>query len=240
MFIPIGTEEISPRRQFPFVTIILVALNSLIFLFELFIQLWGGGEALNLFITVFGVIPAAVTGGQSLLLPFFLTPFTAMFVHGSLTHIGFNMLYLLAFGDNVEDQLGHGRFLIFYLISGLLATLVHVATRPVSPVPTIGASGAIAGVFGAYLLLFPRGKVRVFFFLGPLSHVTRISALIFIGFWFMMQFFNGLGSLGVVTAETGGVAYWAHIGGFVGGLGLAWLYQRFLARVGSALVGTSQ
>jgi membrane associated rhomboid family serine protease len=110
------------------------------------------------------------------------------------------------------------------------AFLAQIAVNPTSPVPTVGASGAIAGVFGAYLLLFPGGRVRVFFFLGPLSHIARISALLFIGFWFVMQFFSGVGSLGVKTAETGGVAYWAHLGGFLAGLVLAWLYKAFLAR----------
>ncbi|MDD2694516.1 MAG: rhomboid family intramembrane serine protease [Anaerolineales bacterium] len=238
MFVPIGTEELKPRRRFPVVTATLVAINSLVFLFEVFLLLSGGEQALNTFITAFGVIPAAVTSGQSLLLLFFLTPFTSMFVHGSLTHIGFNMLYLLAFGDNVEDRLGRWRFLIFYLLAGLLATIAHILSDPASQVPTVGASGAIAGILAGYILLFPKGRVRVFFFLGPFSRTTRISALIYVGFWFVTQFFSGIATLGVTTAETEGVAYWAHIGGFAAGLAMGWLFRLILDRPKQTIVST--
>ncbi|MEJ2557561.1 MAG: rhomboid family intramembrane serine protease [Anaerolineae bacterium] len=230
MFVPIGTEEPAPRRKFPGVTVTIVVLNSLVFLLETFVRFLGGGTAVNIFITTFGVIPAAVTGGQSFLIPFFLTPFTSMFVHASLTHFGFNMIYLLAFGDNVEDRLGHGRYLVFYLLAGLAAVLAQIAVDPGSPVPTVGASGAIAGVLSGYILLFPKGVVRMFLFAGPLTRITRLPAALFIGFWFITQFFNGVGSLGVATAETGGVAYWAHIGGFVAGLGLICFYRWLLPR----------
>lgn len=221
MFIPVGTEEATPRQKFPVVTVTLVALNSLVFLFELFLLLAGGRSALNQFIAVFGMTPSTIISGQNL-----YTLFTSLFVHGSLTHISFNMLYLLAFGDNVEDRLGRWRYLLFYTLAGLFASLVQIAVNPGSSIPNVGASGAIAGVLGGYLIIFPKSRVRVFFFLGPLSHTTRISALLYIGFWFVTQFFNGIGSLGVQTAETGGVAYWAHIGGFVAGLGLAFLFKR--------------
>jgi membrane associated rhomboid family serine protease len=226
MFVPVGTEEAVPRQRFPVVTVVLVGINSLVFLFELFLLLTGGEQALNTFITALGAIPAAITSGESLVIPFFLTLFTSMFVHGSLTHIGFNMLYLLAFGDNIEDRLGRGRYLLFYFLAGLVAVFAQIAVDPTSPIPTVGASGAIAGVLGAYLVLFPKARVRVFFFLGPLSRVTRISALLYIGFWFVTQFFSGIGSLGVATAETGGVAYWAHIGGFAAGLALGLLSRQ--------------
>lgn len=230
MIVPVGTEELTPRRRFPVVTVSLVALNALVFTVELLLLLLGGEEAMRLFITLFGVIPAAVTGGQSLLLPFFLTPFTSMFVHGSLTHFGFNMLFLWAFGDNVEDRLGRWRFLAFYLLAGFLADAAHILSAPASPVPTVGASGAIAGVLAAYLVLFPRGKVKVLFLLGPLTHIGRISALLFIGFWFASQFFSGVASLGVTTAETEGVAYWAHVGGFVAGAVASLLYRVLVER----------
>lgn len=231
MFFPVGTqEESTPRLGFPVVTTVLVALNSLVFLFELFLLLAGGEQALNTFISAFGLVPDLFTSGQSLLIPFWLTPFTSLFVHGSLTHIGFNMLYLLAFGDNVEDRMGRGRYLAFYVLSGLLAALAQVLIDPTSPIPTVGASGAIAGVLAGYILLFPRGKVRVFFFLGPLSRTTRLSALLFVGVWFVTQFFNGMASLGVATAETAGVAYWAHIGGFASGLVLAFFFRLFPGR----------
>lgn len=218
MFIPVGTEEAQPRQKFPIVTVLIVLLNSLVFLFELFLLYSGGEGALNAFMSRFGAVPATITTGQGL-----YTLLTAMFVHGSLTHIGFNMLFLLAFGDNVEDRLGHWRYLAFYGLAGLLANLAQIAINPGSLVPTVGASGAIAGILGAYLVMYPRGRVRIFFFLGPLSRTTRISALLYTGFWFLTQFLNGMGSLGVQTAETGGTAYWAHIGGFVAGLILAFL-----------------
>jgi membrane associated rhomboid family serine protease len=220
MFIPVGTEEAIPRQKFPFVTTMLVALNSLVFLFEFSLLFNGSEQALDAFILNFGFVPAQISNGQSL-----YTLLTAMFVHGSLMHVGFNMLYLLAFGDNIEDRLGHFRYLVFYLAAGLLASLVQVYVNPGSQIPNVGASGAIAGMLGAYLLLFPKGRVRVFFFLGPLSRTTRISALLYIGFWFIMQFFSGLGSLGVETAATGGVAYWAHIGGFAAGFGIGLIYR---------------
>lgn len=230
MFVPVGTEELTPRQRMPIVTWTLVGVNSLVFLLELFILLAGGDRALSIFMAAFGAIPAAVTGGQSAVIPVYLTLLTSMFVHGSLTHIGFNMLYLVAFGDNVEDRLGHGRYLIFYLLAGLGATFAQIAVDPASPVPTVGASGAIAGVLSGYILLFPKGQVRMFLFLGPFTRITRVPALIYIGFWFISQFFNGIGSLGVATAETGGVAYWAHIGGFVAGLVLVWLYKQIWPR----------
>jgi membrane associated rhomboid family serine protease len=130
------------------------------------------------------------------------------------------MLYLLAFGDNVEDRLGRRPFIVFYVLARLGGAFAHVIVDPLSPIPTVGASGAIA----AYIVLFPRGRVRVFFFLGPLSRTTRLSALLFVGVWFVTQFFNGVASLGVPTAETSGVAYWVH----VGGLALAFLFRWFL------------
>ncbi|MEW6569298.1 MAG: rhomboid family intramembrane serine protease [Chloroflexota bacterium] len=238
MFVPVGTEEAEPRQRFPVVTVILVGINALVFLFEAFLLLTGGERALAVFISAFGVVPVAVTQGEQILLPPILTLFTSMFVHGSLSHIGFNMLYLLAFGDNVEDRFGALRYLAFYLLAGLAANLAQIAVDPSSSVPSVGASGAIAGVLAGYLVLFPRGRVRVLFFLGPLSRMTRILSLLYIGFWSIMQFFSGLGSLGVPTAETGGVAYWAHVGGFVFGLGAMLLYRRLLPAFRSRRLST--
>lgn len=236
MFAPVGTEEPTPRRRFPWVTASLVGLNIAVFLLEMLILFTGGERALGTFFVAYGVVPAAISSGQSIVIPFYLMLFTAMFVHGSLTHIGFNMLYLLAFGDNLEDRLGHGRYLIFYLLTGLLASLAQIMVDPHSPVPSVGASGAIAGVLSGYVLFYPRGVVRMFLFLGPFTRITRIPALMYIGFWFVTQFFNGIGSLGVLTAETGGVAYWAHIGGFVGGLALAWLFRRVFSKESEVII----
>ncbi|MCL4534047.1 MAG: rhomboid family intramembrane serine protease [Bacteroidetes bacterium] len=222
---PIGTNERISRRRFPVVTIAIVAVNSIVFLFEMLILFGGGQTALDSFVTAFGVVPAAVTQGQDILIPFYLTPLTSMFVHGGVAHIVFNMLFLLPFGDNVEDRLGHWLYLAFYLVSGLVAAFAQIAVDPASQVPSIGASGAIAGVLAGYLVLFPAGTVRVFVFLWLYATIARVPALMFIGFWFIIQFFSGVGSLGVQTTQTGGVAYWAHIGGFGSGLAMAFVHK---------------
>lgn len=229
MFLPVGSQEPTPRRRFPAVTVTLVLLNSLVFLLEVFILFSGGEKALRAFITAFGVVPVAVSRGQSILIPFYLTPFTSMFVHAGLIHTGFNMAYLLVFGDNVEDWLGHGRYLFFYLLSGLVAVFAQIGVDPASAIPTVGASGAIAGVLSGYLLRFPRGMVRMFLFLGPFIRFTWVPAFTFVGFWFITQFLSGVASLGVATSQAGGVAYWAHIGGFIAGLVLAIIFRVFLA-----------
>jgi membrane associated rhomboid family serine protease len=144
-----------------------------------------------------------------------------MFVHGGFLHIASNMLYLWVFGDNIEDALGHGMFLAFYLASGIAAGLTHVFVNAGSDIPSVGASGAVAGVLGAYLLMFPSAQVRTILFLGPFITVTRVSALLLIGFWFVTQLISGIAALDVEAQQTVGVAFWAHIGGFVAGLVLA-------------------
>lgn len=201
---PIGDDN-SGRRLVPYVTYTLIALNVLFFLVELI-----GGDV---FIETWAFVPArfmADPGGD------FLTLFTSMFMHAGWVHIGGNMLYLWIFGDNVEDRFGHLRYLVFYLICGIAATFAQLAFSLGSGVPNLGASGAIAGVLGAYLLLFPKRQVTVLLGYG----VTRMPALVVIGFWIVLQFFNGIGSI-VVSTDTGGVAYMAHIGGFIAGLVLA-------------------
>ncbi len=201
---PIGDDN-SGRRLVPYVTYTLIALNVLFFLVELI-----GGDV---FIETWAFVPArfmADPGGD------FLTVFTSMFMHAGWVHIGGNMLYLWIFGDNVEDRFGHLRYLVFYLLCGIAATFAQLAFSLGSDVPNLGASGAIAGVLGAYLLLFPGRQVTVLLGYG----VTRMPALVVIGFWIVLQFFNGIGSIAVST-DTGGVAYMAHIGGFIAGLVLA-------------------
>ena len=201
---PIGDDN-SGRRLVPYVTYTLIALNVLFFLVELI-----GGDV---FIETWAFVPArfmADPGGD------FLTLFTSMFMHAGWVHIGGNMLYLWIFGDNVEDRFGHLRYLVFYLICGIAATFAQLAFSLGSGVPNLGASGAIAGVLGAYLVLFPKRQVTVL--LG--YYVTRMPALVVIGFWIVLQFFNGIGSI-VISTDTGGVAYMAHIGGFIAGLVLA-------------------
>jgi len=150
----------------------------------------------------------------------FPTLFTSMFMHGGWLHLGGNMLYLWIFGDNVEDRFGHISFIIFYFLCGLAATFAQLAFSIGSSVPNLGASGAIAGVLGAYILLFPQGRVRVL----QGKQVIQMPALVVIGFWIVLQFFNGIGSI-ANTAETGGVAYMAHIGGFLAGFVLTFLFR---------------
>jgi len=205
---PIGDDN-SGRRTVPLVTYALVALNVLFFFVEL-----SGGDA---FIGKWAFVPSRFLAN-----PFgnFLTLFTSMFMHAGWLHLGGNMLYLWIFGDNVEDRLGHIKFTIFYLLCGLAATFAQLAFSLGSNVPNLGASGAIAGVLGAYILLFPKGKVKVL----QGQQVVQVPALIAIGMWIVLQFFSGIGSI-ADTAQTGGVAYMAHIGGFLAGFGLTFLFR---------------
>lgn len=158
-----------------------------------------------------------------------LTPLISMFLHGSWGHILGNMLFLWVFGDNIEDAMGHGRYLVFYLLCGIVAALAHIAANPASPVPTVGASGAISGVMGAYLLLYPNVPVRMFF----LIFFTRVRAWLVLVYWFLLQVFEGVSQLGPMRPEVSGVAVWAHVGGFVTGLVLvkAFTAGRPLARL---------
>ena len=229
MFAPVGTEEIIPRRTFPAVTAIIVAINILVFLYQAFILITEGEEGLNAMIQAVALVPGLVTEGQSVVLPFYLTFFTAMFVHGGLLHIASNMIYLVVFGDNVEDLMGPVLYVFFYLLCGLAASVAQIAADPTSMIPNVGASGAIAGVLAGYLLLLPTGTVRILFFLPPFSRIARIPALFFISLWFILQIFGGAMSLGA-SSETGGVAYWAHVGGFLAGLALAFVYKQIMRR----------
>ncbi|HYH08350.1 MAG TPA: rhomboid family intramembrane serine protease [Thermoanaerobaculia bacterium] len=203
----------NPRTRFPIVTYLLIALNVLAFLWELSL-----GPNLERALFSLAFIPARfwLPGhfGADL-----FTIVLSMFLHGGLLHIGSNMLYLFIFGDNVEDRLGPGKYLVFYLACGFLATLAHAFFSPGSRIPAIGASGAIAGVLGAYLVLFPRAQVTTLIPIFILITIRQIPAIIILGLWFVLQLFSGVGSLGVTDAQDmGGVAYFAHIGGFVAGL----------------------
>jgi membrane associated rhomboid family serine protease len=205
---PIGDDN-SSRRTVPLVTYALIVLNVIFFFVEL-----SGGDA---FIQKWAFVPSRFLANP---LADFLTLFTAMFMHAGLLHLGSNMLYLWIFGDNVEDRFGHIKFTIFYLLCGLAATFAQLAFSIGSNVPNLGASGAIAGVLGAYILLFPKGKVNVLMGRG----VIPMPALVVIGLWFVLQLFSGIGSI-ADTADTGGVAYMAHIGGFVAGFVLTFLLR---------------
>jgi membrane associated rhomboid family serine protease len=205
---PIGDDN-SGRRSFPMVTYALIALNVAFFFVEL-----NGGDP---FILRWAFVPRrflADPGGG------LLTVFTSMFMHGGWVHLGGNMLYLWIFGDNVEDRFGHLKFLVFYLLCGIAATLAQMAVNSGSNVPNLGASGAIAGVLGAYMLLFPGARVRVL--MG--RSVVPVPALVVIGLWIVLQFVSGIGSI-ANTADTGGIAYMAHIGGFVTGFVLTLLFR---------------
>jgi membrane associated rhomboid family serine protease len=220
--IPISDDPV--RRGVPVVTILLIVINVLVFLYEMSL-----GSRLDGFVQAFGAIPREITTGRDIppIAPFgnvYLTLLTSMFLHGGWLHLGGNMIYLWVFGDNVEDTFGSPGFLLFYLVCGLAATLLQIAISPTSDLPSIGASGAIAGVLGAYLVLFPTARVRTVLILGFLILIPRIPALFLIGGWFLLQLVSGLGQLGIAE-ETGGVAFWAHVGGFVAGLLLALLLR---------------
>lgn len=206
--LPIGDDD-SSRRTVPLVTYALIALNVLFFFVE-----QSGGDA---FVRTWAFVPRRFTADPS---GDVLTLFTSMFMHAGWLHLGGNMLYLWIFGDNVEDRFGHGMFAIFYLLCGLAATGAQLAVSVGSSVPNVGASGAIAGVLGAYILLFPQGKIRVL----QNQQVIQLPALIVIGFWIVLQLFSGVGSI-ANTAQTGGIAYMAHIGGFFAGLVLTFVFR---------------
>jgi membrane associated rhomboid family serine protease len=214
---PIGDDNTS-RRTVPLVTYALIALNVLFFFVEL-----SGGEA---FIEKWAFVP-----NRFLANPFgdVVTLFTSMFMHAGWVHLGGNMLYLWIFGDNVEDRFGHLKFTIFYLLCGLAATFAQLAFSLGSHVPNLGASGAIAGVLGAYILLFPQGKVRVL----QGQQVIQMPALIVIGIWIVLQFISSIGS--ITNTETGGVAYMAHIGGFLAGFVLTFLFRGSLGAQATGL-----
>ena len=204
--LPIGDDD-SGRRTVPLVTYVLIVMNVLFFLVEL-----SGGDA---FIMKWAFVPSRFLANP---VGEFATLFTSMFMHAGWLHLGGNMLYLWIFGDNVEDRFGHGKFIIFYLLCGLGATFAQLMFSLGSNVPNLGASGAIAGVLGAYIMMFPQGRVRVL----QGQQIIQVSALIAIGLWIVLQLFSGIGSI-AGAADTGGVAYMAHVGGFVTGFVLTFL-----------------
>ena len=209
-------DEIRAHR-FPFVNYSLIALNIIVFILELM-----AGQKLDAVLYEIALIPANVTAGFDL--GDMKAIFTSMFLHAGLSHLLGNMLYLWIFGDNVEDRLGHFWYLVFYLAGGIMAAFAHVALNPNSVIPTVGASGAIAAVLGAYLILFPQVKVLTFVPIGFFLRLTLLPASLLLGFWFVLQLFNGLLTLGL--ADMGGTAFWAHIGGFVFGVLIGWLCNK--------------
>jgi len=210
---PVGDDEVAGGPP-KLVTVGLILLNVLVFLFELSQPSEG---ALQSFIQAWGVVPREYAAGHDIAptipLPYWSTLITSMFLHGGWLHLGGNMLYLWIFGDNLEKVMGHLRFLAFYLVCGIAAGLTHIFFSAASAVPTVGASGAISGVLGGYLVLFPRNRVRVL----TRGGVAAVPAIVVLGFWILLQLISGAGSM-ADTADTGGVAYLAHIGGFIAGL----------------------
>jgi membrane associated rhomboid family serine protease len=221
----IPLRDAVPAQSFPAVTVLLIALNVLAFLYQLSL-----GKALDVFIMQYGAVPLRfVLAGQMeqvSTVERFLPLFTSMFLHGGWLHLGGNMLYLWIFGDNVEDDLGHVRFLVFYLACGLAAAFAQIYIHPTSKIPMVGASGAVAGVLGGYLLLFPRSHVLALIPILFFFQIVELPAALFLVFWFLMQFFNGAIAITGSPYMTGGVAWWAHIGGFLGGVALAFLIPK--------------
>ena len=201
-----------PTRHVPVVNYLLIAANILVF-----VLLWLAGPYQESLVYKFALIPVNLTTGLNL--GDITDIFTGMFMHAGLLHLGGNMLYLWIFGDNVEDSMGSVKYLAFYLVGGVVASLTHILTNPGSQIPTVGASGAIAAVLGAYLVLYPRSRVLTFIPLGFFMRLTLVPASIVLGLWFVLQLFSGFFSLG--GPDVGGVAFWAHIGGFVAGVVMA-------------------
>jgi rhomboid family protein len=236
--LPIGDED--TRQGFPIVNVAIIAINVLVFVL---LQLPNDAFTLG-----YSVIPKEITHGidlvgpQQVVLPdgttdvideamgpspIWLTLFTSMFMHGGWTHIGGNMLFLFIFGDNVERLFGSLKYLLFYLLCGVAADFAQIASSPDSVIPSLGASGAISGVLAAYVLFFPQNPVRVLLTLGYLIRVTAVPAFVMIGLWILLQLVSGIGSI-TVSEQTGGVAYWAHVGGFAAGLLLGLLLRPFV------------
>lgn len=211
-------SDINPSKSRPIVTYSIVAINIAVFVYE--IVLSARGDILE-FIVEFALTPVHVVQGAAL-----YTLVTSMFLHSGFMHVFSNMLYLYIFGDNVEDIMGRKRFILFYLLCGLAASAAQIAVHPLSNVPNLGASGAVAGVLGAYLIMFPRARVHCILIFGFFIRWITLPAVVVLGFWFVIQFFSGVASLPYVTQDAGGVAYFAHMGGFVAGMVLIKMFAR--------------
>jgi membrane associated rhomboid family serine protease len=211
----IPLRDVIPSRTTPYVTIGLIVVNALVFLYEMTL----GDPNLEEFILYFGLVPAAFS---------WVAVLTSMFLHGGLLHFGGNMLFLWIFGDNVEDRVGHGRFVAFYLLCGAAAALAQTAMSPDSVVPMVGASGAVAGVMGAYFVLYPHSRIVTLVPLFVFFHVMEVPAIVFLGLWFVLQFVSGVGSIAAATGgePAGGIAFWAHVAGFVAGVSGVLVFRR--------------
>ncbi len=220
----IPLRDDNPTKIVPVMTVGLIVFNVLVFLYQM--SLGPGGA--EVFVYQFGAIPAVIFGSQALpselvAIPASFSVFTSMFLHGGFMHLIGNMLYLWIFGNNIEDAMGHGRFIVFYLLTGVAASMAHFLTDLTSEIPTIGASGAISGILGAYILLYPRAQVLVLIPLGFFIRVMYVPAGLALGFYFVLQILQGSLTLG---QGGGGVAWFAHIGGFIAGLFLVGLFKQ--------------
>ena len=246
--IPIGDEDTGDQRVIPYVNLAIIAINIVVFLYQLVDPNFTNG---------YSAVPAEITSGKDIVgqfsvvapdgtsvvideapgpMPIWLTLLTSIFMHGGWLHIGGNMLFLFIFGDNIERAYGHIKYVVFYLVCGIIASLAHVLSQPDSIIPSLGASGAISGVLAAYLVLFPTNRVKVLLTLGfVLLRPIMVPAVVMIGLWALLQFVNGLGAI-AVSEQTSGVAYWAHIGGFIAGAVITLLAKPFLERGTSAPV----
>jgi membrane associated rhomboid family serine protease len=216
--VPLRDEN--PTELTPFITVIFIALNVLAWVF---IQGMGSPQALEASVYVFGTVPCELTGACPTEGLGWSGIFTSMFMHGSWGHLLGNMLFLWVFGNNIEDSMGHLRFIIFYFVCGVAAGLAHVYLSPASPIPAVGASGAISGVMGAYIVLYPRVKVRTWV---PPFFLLNLNAFFLLAYWFFIQLATGVLTYGPETGEQGGVAVWAHVGGFVAGVVLIRVFEK--------------
>jgi membrane associated rhomboid family serine protease len=209
----IPLRDVIPSRSTPYITVTIIVLNALAWLYELALP----SDVLPIFLQVYGVVPADFSAA---------TLVSSMFLHGSWSHVIGNMWYLWIFGDNVEDRMGHGRFVVFYLLCGIGAALGHVAMDPYSTLPTIGASGAIAGVMGAYFVLYPHSRVLTLVPLIIYFEIIELPAVILLGFWFVMQLFSAGAIAVTANSEGGGIAFMAHVAGFVAGAIGVFVFRR--------------
>jgi membrane associated rhomboid family serine protease len=222
----IPLRDANPTRRAPVVTVGLIAASAIVFAYQLFLGTQRGDATLDAFVTRWAIVPAelvAAIGSGALVSAETFTLISSQFLHGGVFHIAGNLLFLWIFGNNVEDRFGRGPFLAFYLVGGIVAGLTQVAIDPGSTIPVIGASGAIAAVLGAYLVLFPRARVTTVIFLVFFYQLIDLPAVFVLAFWFLLQLIDGIGSLGMASASAGGVAFFAHIGGFVFGALIGWL-----------------
>lgn len=218
MLFPIGDTQVEEGHK-PYLSHLFLFLNIIIFFYEVSL----GGALTNQFLIKFGVIPVEIIQGQDL-----FTLVTSLFLHGGWMHLIGNMIFLWIFGDNIEATIGSASFFLFYIGGGIIASMFHIFFNTQSMIPSIGASGAIAAVMGAYLVMFPKSQVKVVFVI--FFTTFKIPAILFLGIWFVQQLLSGLGSLSV-TADVSGVAWWAHIGGFIFGLICGWWFRDEVMKV---------